>query len=64
MKSTTAWFRYAIAKNATFKKGTAFTLSAYPNEPDIYKVTVNVCIEKGSLLSFVYKFGRVARQCC
>jgi hypothetical protein len=24
----------------------------------------NVCNEKGLLLSFVYKFGRVARQCC
>jgi hypothetical protein len=24
----------------------------------------NVCREKGSLLSFVYKFGREACQCC
>jgi len=27
-------------------------------------VYFNVCREKGSLLSFVYKFGRVAHQCC
>ena len=27
-------------------------------------VDINVCREKGSLLSFVYKFGQVARQCC
>jgi len=27
-------------------------------------IYVNVCREKGSLLSFVYKFGQVARLCC
>ncbi len=29
-----------------------------------YKRLANVCREKGSLLSFVYIFGRVAHQCC
>ncbi len=28
------------------------------------KAVTNVCREKGLLLSFVYKFGRVACQCC
>jgi hypothetical protein len=27
-------------------------------------IVFNVCREEGSLLSFVYKFGQLARQCC
>jgi hypothetical protein len=30
----------------------------------IFNTQVNVCREKGSLLSFAYKFSEVARQCC
>jgi hypothetical protein len=42
---------------------------AYPSWPltRLYSMRwllANVCREKGLLLSFVYKFGWVARQCC
>jgi len=33
-------------------------LQAYIN------ITTNACGEKGSFLSFIYKFGRVAYRCC
>jgi hypothetical protein len=39
----------------------------YPKDTEQNMLSVvysNVCGEKGSLLSFVYKFGWVARRCC
>lgn len=37
-----AWFRFARQRKALVRKGLAITLTAYPNSPDFYKVTISI----------------------
>ena len=37
-----AWFRFARQRKALVRKGLAITLTAYPNAPDFYKVTISI----------------------
>jgi len=39
-------------------------LACHPTKKSNQSNSPNVCKEKGSLLSFVYKFGRVAYRHC